>query len=93
MEKKTKLITEDNITMSDCLKAVRSMRNCFLCKQEHRNKDCKKCIPQVVCDELNAAVRMWFAFKKKQAAKIEKIEKISKPEEKSSGLEDINYDF
>lgn len=91
MEKKTKLITEDNITMSDCLKAVRSMRNCFLCKQEHRNKDCKKCIPQVVCDELNAAVRMWFAFKKTQAAKIENVSK-SEEKNRSSDL-DINYDF
>ena len=91
-EKKSKLITEENITMSDCLTAVRSMRNCFLCRREHKEqKDCKKCIPQVVVDEINAAVRMWFAFKKSQAAKIEKI---SKPEEnQSSGLEDINYDF
>ncbi len=91
MEKKSKLITEDNITMSDCLTAVRSMRNCFLCKRMNEQKDCKRCVPQVVVDEINAAVRMWFAFKKSQAAKIEKI---SKPEEnQSSGLEDINYDF
>lgn len=91
-EKKSKLITEENITMSDCLTAVRSMRNCFLCRREHKEQtDCKKCIPQVVVDEINAAVRMWFAFKKSQATKIKKA---SKPEEVSPGLENNeDYDF
>lgn len=88
MEKKSKLITEENITMSDCLKATRSMRNCYLCKRENRNKDCKKCIPQVVIDELNTAIHAWFAFKKKSQSK-----KVSKSEETTSSDFDINYDF
>ena len=90
-EKKSKLITEENITMSDCLTAVRSMRNCFLCKRMNEQKDCKKCIPQVVVDEINAAVRMWFAFKKSQATKIKNVSK-SEEKNRSSDL-DINYDF
>lgn len=90
MEKKSKLITEENITMSDCLKATRSMRNCYLCRHENLNKDCKKCVPQVVIDELNTAIRTWFALKKSQQ---KSTKKVSKSEETKSSDLDINYDF
>ncbi|MCH5179904.1 MAG: hypothetical protein J1F32_01665 [Erysipelotrichales bacterium] len=64
--KKTKLITEDNITMTNCFNALKKLRNCPTCKFRYDKEKCKenRCVPQVVIEVMKTAVIIYFHDKK-----------------------------
>lgn len=66
--KKTKLITEDNITMTNCLNALKKLRNCPMCPHRYDREKCKanKCVPQVVVEVMKTAVIIYFHDKKNE---------------------------
>lgn len=60
-QQKSKLVTDENVNLTNCRKAVRKLRNCQHCLK--RNTDaCKQCVPRPVVDEINAALTLYFRF-------------------------------
>lgn len=59
---KKKLLLEENVTMSGCLNAVKKLRNCPICPHRFNREECKsqKCVPRVVVDVIEFAIREHF---------------------------------
>lgn len=59
---KKKLITEADVTMTGCLNALKKLRNCPTCEFRHDKEACKakKCVPRVVIDRIELAIRDSF---------------------------------
>lgn len=65
-----KLMTEADVTMTGCLNALKKLRNCPTCEFRHDKEACraKKCVPRVVIDRIELAVRDSF-YKEKMLLK------------------------
>lgn len=68
--KKDKLITEDKVTMSGCLNALKKLRHCEVCPFRFDKEKCKsqKCVPSPVIAVMEFAIRTYFYEKKKLKA-------------------------
>lgn len=64
--KKPKLITAENITMTNCLNAIKKLRNCPTCPLRYDKEKCKekRCVPSVVIEEIKTAIIGHFHDKK-----------------------------
>ncbi len=62
MPSKPKLITESDVTMTGCLNALKKLRNCPTCQFRFDKDACraKKCVPRVVIDRIELAIRDSF---------------------------------
>ncbi len=60
--KKSKLVTDRDVTMSGCLHAIKKLRNCAICPLRNDREACKKkkCVPKVVLDRIELAIREHF---------------------------------
>lgn len=63
INQKNKLVTDDNVNLTNCRKAVRKLRNCQHCLKRN-TEACKQCVPRPVVDEINAALTLYFRFVK-----------------------------
>ena len=57
-----KLMTEADVTMTGCLNALKKLRNCPTCPHRFDKEACraKKCVPSVVIQRIEYAVRDSF---------------------------------
>ncbi len=76
MERK-KLVLEEDVTMTGCLNAVKKLRNCPICPHRFNREECKsqKCVPRVVVDVIEFAIREHFYSLKQSKLKDKKVSK------------------
>lgn len=78
---KSKLITDENVNLTACRKAIRSIRNCQHCSRRSE-VNCKHCVPRPVVDECMTAITFYFRFLKQN-------KKLSIVDNKKTSTEDI----
>ena len=80
-EKAKKLITEDNVTMTGCINALKKLRNCVNCPFRFDKEKCKaqKCVPQPVINVIEFAIRQYFLHQKEIKA-MSKQSRNKKPD-------------
>lgn len=86
-----KLMTEADVTMTGCLNALKKLRNCPTCEFRHDKEACraKKCVPRVVIDRIELAVRDSF-YKEKMLLKQQQQKKSKEavvPEDTSASAD------
>lgn len=81
-EKSKKLITEDNVTMTGCINALKKLRNCVNCPFRFDKEKCKaqKCVPQPVINVIEFAIRQYFLHQKEIKAMSKQNRSSKKPD-------------
>lgn len=81
-EKSKKLITEDNVTMTGCINALKKLRNCVNCPFRFDKEKCKehKCVPQPVINVIEFAIRQHFQHQKEIKAMSKQNRSSKKPD-------------
>ena len=81
-EKSKKLITEDNVTMTGCINALKKLRNCVNCQFRFDKEKCKehKCVPQPVINVIEFAIRQHFQHQKEIKAMSKQNRSSKKPD-------------
>lgn len=90
--KESKLITEDKVTMTGCLNALKKLRHCATCELRFDKEKCRaqKCVPSPVVSVMEFAIRSYF-FEKKKIKALEKSAKQTIPEETTDDIvNDLN---
>lgn len=90
---KKKLITEDNVTLTGCINALKKLRNCAVCPLRFDKEKCKehKCVPQPVINVMEFAIRQYYQ-KQKELKALAKSgrNKVNASEEKESLVNDLD---
>lgn len=91
IETKKKLVTADSVTMTGCLNAIHKLRNCATCPLRFDKEKCKaqKCVPKVVIDRIELAVREHFYQEKLFLMKNSSTKEEHAVKAASSGIEKL----
>lgn len=90
--KKDKLITEEKVTMSGCLNALKKLRHCEICPFRFDKEKCKakKCVPSPVIAVMEFAIRKHFYEQKKIKALSKSKEQVIKQDSDDDYFDNIN---